>query len=932
MSDRVENEQMLMLGHEIERLFAAYPGNPAGSDKDLASRVDLRILGDVRQLGRFVQAANTWCAATQALMASMGHVELVSKITQRRAANYQWHRRKWAERMGGKLGRVASDMDGSMEVEQRVFIAELIERDELEAASKLEAEAKMAEAESGSMSPVEKRYKTDSEEDRESSEENNDDDDDGDFRLNALARGGRRGKRRLRSTRAPSVGRPRKDSNAAPNGVKRTRRSRSGVRAMSHDSKESTPPPSALQKASRRSSAALPRGVFSSSLIANMTRSDMQAAVCEAIDIGDSDGAFTLDNLQALLREGDKLFFNSPELDTLLQLEKRALGAVSEIQQLSATSPDMLSHMDGVSRSPEAYGAEPTNGERLDRVRQRISDIRREIDQIGLEFAQAESLWQIEGQISWSSECQERFRKRTLTQSAMEGLLSEARRLGLDPSTVALYARLCDVQRSAVEWEEDAQRIIDSDSLLDLRDMGVLLEKGRNLEFLPPSYEQLRKLQQQALDIQARADRLVERMGADNITFRPEYADMVQFIESYTQFARFRPSSGDRLESELDRANEWWLRVQNAFANPSSEESASDRVRVLTDAFRRAADVVEGRQRMQDCVCLWPISDTMAHKCVRCGETYHDACLMQGDLRNLAVWGPGQSYICPLCSHRLQPQAWERHFPSLHRINRFIERARGLSIVMEDLDPLVGIVLHARTLVRIIGKDLANADAIAPGDSSHNELRQRLLRSHLRLLLGIECDLGQNLMMDLYGQLLGLSTDTYGSAVPPPRVHGSIGSVPESMAAVDGTSTPDVDESGGAEHPFQAQFDELAHLIASPPPASMDHGQGLLTAGQAFSQNTDNCVCAENGGELNSDPMAPVIQCDSCCDYYHPECVQLPIVDARIIRFHQLSRQAGVIVDIPEFVPRGPKSYMCPGCCVNSGMPYAYGEIEVVDD
>ncbi|ORX67929.1 hypothetical protein DL89DRAFT_294466 [Linderina pennispora] len=182
--------------------------------------------------------------------------------------------------------------------------------------------------------------------------------------------------------------------------------------------------------------------------------------------------------------------------------------------------------------------------------------------------------------------------------------------------------------------------------------------------------------------------------------------------------------------------------------------------------------------------------------------------------------------------------------------------------------------------------------------------------------------------MDLYGQLLGLSADTYGSAVPPPQVHGSIGGVPESMAAVDGTSTPDVDESGGAEHPFQAQFDELAHLIASPPPVSMDHGQGLLTAGQAFSQNTDNCVCAENGGELNSDPMAPVIQCDSCCDYYHPECVQLPIVDARIIRFHQLSRQAGVIVDIPEFVPRGPKSYMCPGCCVNSGMPYAYGEIE----
>ncbi|KAJ1949018.1 hypothetical protein FBU59_001331, partial [Linderina macrospora] len=699
VSDRVENEQMALLSSEIERLFAAYPGNPSGSEKDLASRVDLRVLGDVRQLGRFVQAANMWCAAAQALLACTGHVELVSKMTQRRAANYQWHRRKWAERMGGRLGRVASDMDGSMEVEQRVFIAELIERDEQEAASRLEAEAKADGVDSGTATPQEKRYRTDSEEDQESSEENNDDEDDGDFRINAPVRGRGRGKRGLRSA-------------AVTHGVKRTRRSRSGLRAGSHDSKESTPAPSAGQKMSRRPSTALPRVAFSSSLIANMTRGDMLMAVCKAIGADDSDGTFTLDDLQMLLQEGDKLFFNSPELDTLLQLEKRALVAVNEMQQLATTSPEIFNSLDGVSRSPDAYGAEQGAAERLSEVRQRIGNVRREMDQIGLEFAHADSLWQIEGMISWSSECQDRFRQRSLTQDAMEDLLSEGRRLSLDPNEVALYARLCDVRRSAVEWEEDAQHIIESDSVLDLRNMGVLLEKGRNLEFLPPSYERLRKLQQRALDIQAYADRLVERMGADNITFRPEYADMRQFIDSYQHFARFCPSSADRLEAELNRADEWWMRMQSAFATPDSNERASDRVRVLSGVFRLAAEIAEGKRRPQNCICLWPVSDSTSHACMRCGEAYHDVCMTHGDLQNLAVWGgAAQTYVCPLCSHRLQPQAWERHYPSVHRINRLIERARELCIVMEDLDPLVGVVLHARTLVRVIAKDLANPDA-----------------------------------------------------------------------------------------------------------------------------------------------------------------------------------------------------------------------------
>ncbi|KAJ2243738.1 Ecm5p, partial [Coemansia sp. RSA 454] len=468
---------------------------------------------------------------------------------------------------------------------------------------------------------------------------------------------------------------------------------------------------------------------------------------------------FTVSDLTALLRMGEQLYFSSPEFEALIEWE--LAGMAAERQAQAATEQA------AVAIQRQAAGV--SDGQQ-EAYRRQVASAAGALRSVGLYFALLPEMERVERALDWCADVRERLQQRTLTSEMVDRMVDQAARLSIDDQLEPVV-RLKALKHDVSDWAHAANTIIDSRQQMDLRDVAKLLEKGRNMDVAPTNYQTLYNLQQTALDLQARTDKIVESMESQVLIERPNYDDAVALEFACAKFGRFEPSGFSRLHQALATANKWGSDVMNMFVpvpDPavSPQEQLDAHLESVQYRLRRALALAGSGQAAPNqqppptpssdmyCVCLQPEEGLMI-ECESCREWYHAQCL------NLSSADIGErQFLCPLCVAAAKGEKLQllEEYPALSRVGRVVEEGRNLALVTHTLDPLVTVLLDARALVPEIQKTLRDTHIVAARPRSmsvdeqsvnpaeeHSKGRAMLLRGLLRALLGLGVNLKQGL-------------------------------------------------------------------------------------------------------------------------------------------------------------------------------------------
>ncbi|KAJ2212498.1 hypothetical protein IW140_005506 [Coemansia sp. RSA 1813] len=860
---------VVMLGREIEQIMATCEeapgkwqrtatrqhGSNSGAPEEssmtrLNSTVDMQILGDVRQLSRFVQRAQEWCRAAQALLACTGRQHAVDRVVAKHKANYAWHKDKLRKRFGDLLQTVVTADDVSAELVTPMIPLSLSS-----------ADAPIAEH-SASVTPTKsslRRHDSDSETVSDTSTNDQSDDTDynesDNFVASASARRSERGRGSGRRGRYPAGrrgaapggnGTPRRGPGRPPkSAVARVAQtpSRPVGRPRKHPRPTPTPTPQRAQSlgaipvagpfssAAKRKSTEPP---FSASLVANMSTGELVAVIRRFLgtdgpddDVALDEHPFTPIDLKQLLEAGDQLYFSSPEFQELIDLEVEALKAELSAQEAISGAPEAtrrLAHIPGGADDllVSAMKSDKSKDQlQTDTYIIHLRAAETSLRATGLRFLVERELIHIAETAEWCVFARHQLLMHHLTAEELHHLAQEAKRIGINEQ-IELCARLVALDRNVCNWTADAQDIIDARQSMDLRNVAKLLEKGRNLEVMPDNLKKLRNLQQKALDLQVRIGQMIDRMESDDLVQRPRYSDAMLLSRACADFGYFEPSQLDSLNTAVKKAYYWSKDVEQLFAAMASfsGQPLENVFTLVQHRLQTALEIANGSKTSDNasnqmncppeavplyCICLRPEHGLMV-ECEHCSEWYHAQCmnLREEDIND-------KPYVCPLCQaeQRGEKPQPPTEYPSEGRIQRAIDDGRALHLVSNALDPLVTILLDSRALSDSIRDVCENKQLIygfsrsasrkkksmrllLPADIK--QMRVKLLRTLIRALLGLGVNLKRALLDDLWLELLeakeALSGTTTAPAIPTPTSANSVDAVTSFTAPKNISDTP----------------------------------------------------------------------------------------------------------------------------------------------
>ncbi|KAJ2841509.1 hypothetical protein GGI22_007862, partial [Coemansia erecta] len=303
-------------------------------------------------------------------------------------------------------------------------------------------------------------------------------------------------------------------------------------------------------------------------------------------------------------------------------------------------------------------------------------------------------------------------------------LVREAKLIGIDEN-IELCARLVTADRDVNEWIAEAQGTIGARQMLNLRNVEQLLEKGRSLEVVPDSYTELRGMQQKALDLQLRIDRMIGRMESSDLVQRPRQTEAMLLSKECDDFGPFEPSQLDSLNAAIEKACRWSKDVGQLFAAVASlsDQPPVKALELVQNRLQETLKIIENSKPKDSsdgeetsppetgalyCICLRPEYGLMV-ECESCSEWYHAQCMQleESDIKD-------KPYSCPICkaeSKGEKPQP-PTEFPSESRIQRAVDDGRALNLVSNELDPLVTILLDSRALSSAIREVRENKQLI----------------------------------------------------------------------------------------------------------------------------------------------------------------------------------------------------------------------------
>ncbi|KAJ1898400.1 hypothetical protein LPJ81_004349, partial [Coemansia sp. IMI 209127] len=609
--------------------------------------------------------------------------------------------------------------------------------------------------------------------------------------------------------------------------------------------------------------------LFSTSLVANMSTGELISVVRRFLGDEDPDSddvemeeqPFALADLNQLLKAGDQLYFTTPEFQELIDLEVEALRAEQLAHKVISGAPEATNRL---AHIPDTMDDQPTaaikNSSSTDQLHtdEYVIELRAAESSLratGLRSTAESELAHIAETAQWCVFARQQLLTRAMSLEELRQLVQEAKQIGID-ETVGLCARLVDADRDVNEWIAEAQGTIGAKQMLDLHNVAKLLEKGRGLEVVPDSYTELRGMQQKALDLQLRIDRMIGRMESSDLVQRPRQTEAMLLSKECGDFGHFEPSQLDSLNAAIEKASRWSKDVGQLFTAVASlsDQPPEKALELVQNRLQETLKIIENSKPKDSsdeeeasppetgalyCICLRPEYGLMV-ECENCSEWYHAQCmhLDENDIKD-------KPYACPICKaeskgERPQPPT---EFPSESRIQRAVDDGRALNLVSNELDPLVTILLDSRALSSAIrevrenkqliytstdsaGRKRKSMNLLLPAETK--QLRVKLLRTVIRALLGLGVGLKRVLLDDLWLELHESEEVLPSAAAPDIPTPTSANSV-DAVASFDASkktsddSTPraqtlPVPSPGNASTDQEAQHDEFSLVIDSPSP------------------------------------------------------------------------------------------------------------------
>ncbi|KAJ2412497.1 hypothetical protein GGI10_003647 [Coemansia sp. RSA 2530] len=962
-------DPLVTLLQGIGRLVAMQEANSPYSAKQLLQEVDPQALGDMRQLGLFVQRAQEWCHAAQAMLACVGRSQMVEEVLRKRQENYNWHRDKLRQRFGQLTLGMA---EGVAAISTPVTAT----------SDSYVGGARRASVHEDTKRKPMKRYLDDSEESSsgESSEEN---DVDTEFKAPVKRpvgrpRGSKRGRVLAAQLSLRNMGRRSGRSLRSSAGEERSQSAepRHSTAWSSRLRTDDSPRTSTLQKPREKprgssiltNSSALLRGLPEQAKVVYRMLGNSLSVLKGDPDLEDvSDKAlFSSKDVSSLLMIGEQLYFSAPEFEALIEYELEVLNIEAHVLAVADLGPTEL---DRLSRIP-SFQAESTSiiGGAVAQVEtflRQLKTLRKSLGGTQVRIPRSLEIQGIEAKAQWLIKYHQQLAQRSIDPDAATVLLSEAARLniGMDFEPVK---QVKDAQAGVEKWEQDAAAIGLEESSrkpLNLRDIARLLERGRNYPTLPVNFHSLKRLQEMALGLEARTNELIDRSERSGLVERPRYEEAVAFVADCERFGRFEPSGLGELRSAIAKVDAWWTGVAQMFSFDPHGKTLEENLAGVEYRLKQTLAIAGGRDESTAdlyCVCLGPDSGLMV-ECEACNEWYHPYCvnLETADIQN-------SLFLCSLCDARARADKPRLlgDYPTIGRIEQAVMESRSFGLVVSALDPLVTLLLDAKALVELLGGLSGNRVA----ESAPCMDQPAHLRSLLRALLGLGINLKSGILDGLWAGLSELLKDEPIPKIIPGTTITSrrssrgkpVSAMPEAgspeRAVANGMPTLPLDESqkqalseqqGQLDQPeavgvdaapaenvhsevldiYVSRLEDLGLYIMNPPPADLEMGQGLLPARDAFRELEENCLCNVKGSELDdSNPMTllPTIMCDDCSLSFHTECAQVPIDVARVIAFNQLRILVNAEVDN---IPAEPSRFSCPSCCISTGENYKFGDV-----
>ncbi|KAJ1845074.1 hypothetical protein LPJ57_009339, partial [Coemansia sp. RSA 486] len=394
----------------------------------------------------------------------------------------------------------------------------------------------------------------------------------------------------------------------------------------------------------------------------------------------------------------------------------------------------------------------------------RLGEIEGAIQLHGLSTPEVDVFNRLRKVTGWSERCAMKFKYNKLSSEFIDELIAEAEGLGVDEKFDQLV-RLQEIREQDVEWVSAATKIMQDRDPIDLRQVGKLLEKGRNMEILPEGYDELRNLQQKALDLQASADKIVDLTESNELVQRPRYSEAVKLLKDTKSFGRFEPSNLDRLSEEIDKVDKWAAEMRHML-EPVAKHYAVSVDKVLEYAqshLRRAIDAITRESNdgaktddsaARYCICLQPEHGLMV-ECEHCREWYHIGCvgLETEDIDN-------RQFECRICTAAITGTdrlTLMDDYLQLDQLENSVTECRKLGLISPELDPMVTFLLDAWALTKTIKDFLAKG--ITDQSEGARARRAVLLRTTLRAMFGLGIGFGQDLVDELWRQLLAVTKE-----------------------------------------------------------------------------------------------------------------------------------------------------------------------------
>ncbi|RPA87112.1 PLU-1-domain-containing protein [Ascobolus immersus RN42] len=388
-----------------------------------------------------------------------------------------------------------------------------------------------------------------------------------------------------------------------------------------------------------------------------------------------------LENMNKLLRDADKLFFDCPEIE---QLKERA-RAIRDYQVRAQK--------------------ELTSGEILQTA------VVEELVEMGKSFnvdlPETEHLEKVLLQLKWVDKAVA-SRLVFLSLDEVDKLIAAGREVNIPDNHEQLQHYM--QQRAAGEaWEAKAKELMSVEPI----NFSQLEALSSQASTLPVSRETLTQVEQ-ILNKQREAQRqivnLYEQSKRENLEDRPKYKDVRDVMESLQELQSKPPGTID-LEKEQKKHEDWMRKGKKLFGKANAPLhilnlhmkyvnernnycfALNDRPRTPVEPSSREQSPSYGesdnRSREVFCICRQPEAGMMI-ECEACHEWYHGKCLKiaRGKVKE------DDKYTCPICDYRVKiPRDAAR--PKLEDLIEWESEIPGLPFIPEEQEVLHEIIQTA---------------------------------------------------------------------------------------------------------------------------------------------------------------------------------------------------------------------------------------------